>query len=418
MHDAYASFRQSNFPRYLSGNLISTAGMQMQAVAVGWELYERTGSAFALGMVGLVEVLPLIILALPAGHVADRYSRRRVLMWAQLVFTVSSIGLAAVSLEHGPIALLYVLLFCGGIARTFQGAAKGSLLPQIVAPSQFANAVTWNSAGWQIASVIGPALGGLLIGLTHRAWPVYLAAAVAALAFLVLLVGVRPLAPSSTSASASLEGLLGGVKFIRKTPVLLAAITLDLFAVLLGGAVTLLPIFAKDILHVGPTGLGWLLAGPSVGAVLMALVLAHRPFRRAGRALLLAVIGFGVATIVFGLSRSFPLSLSMLVLLGALDGVSVIIRSTLVQVRTPDQLRGRVAAINSLFIGTSNELGGFESGVLASAIGPVGSVVVGGVGTILSVAVIARVWPEIRRLGALEEPAGNGTAELQAERTG
>jgi len=309
-----------------------------------------------------------------------------------------------VSLSHGPIVVLYVLLFCGGIARTFQGAAKGSLLPQVVEPSQFANAVTWNSAGWQIASVIGPALGGLLIGLTHRAWPVYLSAAVTALAFLVLLLGIHPLVSSGAPASASLEGLLGGVKFLRQTPVLLAAITLDLFAVLLGGAVTLLPIFAKDILHVGPTGLGWLLAGPSAGAVLVALVLAHRPFRHAGRALLLAVAGFGTATIVFGLSRSFPLSLTMLVLLGALDGISVIIRSTLVQVRTPDQLRGRVAAINSLFIGTSNELGGFESGVLASAIGPVGSVVVGGVGTIVSVAVIARVWPEIRRLGRLEEP--------------
>jgi len=404
LHDAYSSFRQSNFPKYLSGNLISTAGMQMQAVAVGWELYERTGSALALGMVGLVEVLPLIVLALPAGHVADRYSRKRVLMWSQLLFAFSSIGLAAVSLSHGPIVVLYVLLFCGGIARTFQGAAKGSLLPQVVEPSQFANAVTWNSAGWQIASVIGPALGGLLIGLTHRAWPVYLSAAVTALAFLVLLLGIHPLVSSGAPASASLEGLLGGVKFLRRTPVLLAAITLDLFAVLLGGAVTLLPIFAKDILHVGPTGLGWLLAGPSAGAVLVALVLAHRPFRHAGRALLLAVAGFGAATIVFGLSRSFPLSLTMLVLLGALDGISVIIRSTLVQVRTPDQLRGRVAAINSLFIGTSNELGGFESGVLASAIGPVGSVVVGGVGTIVSVAVIARVWPEIRRLGRLEEP--------------
>jgi MFS family permease len=403
MHDPYAAFRHSNFPKYLSGNFIATSGMMMQEVAVGWELYERTGSAFALGMVGLVGVLPLIVLALPAGHVADRFPRKRVLMWSQLLFIASSLGLAAVSLAHGHVVLVYLCLALAGVARTFQGAAKGSLLPQIIEPHRFGNAVTWNSMGWQLAAVIGPALGGLVIGLTHRAPPVYLLNAFAALVFLGLLLWIRPLVTTTSAASASLESLLGGVRYIRKTPVLLAAITLDLFAVLLGGAVSLLPIFAKDILKVGPSGLGWLLAAPSIGAVVTALVLAHRPFQRAGRALLWSVIGFGVATIVFGLSKNFALSLTMLVLLGALDGVSVIIRSTLVQVRTPDELRGRVAAINSLFIGTSNELGGFESGVLASAIGPVGSVVVGGVGTIVSVVAIARVWPEIRELKTLEE---------------
>lgn len=401
-HDPYAAFRQPNFRFYVSGNIIATIGQQMQTVAVGWELYERTGSALALGGVGLVQVLPIVLLTLPAGHVADRYSRRRVLMLSQLLFIVSSLGLAAVSYRHGHLALFYLFLFLTGTARAFQGPAKGSLLPQIVEPERFGNAVTWNSVGWQLAAVLGPALGGAVIGLTHHAAPVYLIDAVMAFVFFGLLLPITPLADTAGSPPP-LRDLLGGVEFIRRTPVLLAAITLDLFAVLLGGAVTLLPIFAKDILHVGPTGLGWLLAAQSIGAVLMALVLAHRPFRRAGPALLRAVIGFGLATIIFGLSRNFFLSFAMLMLLGALDGISVIIRSTLVQVRTPDFLRGRVAAINSLFIGTSNELGGFESGLVASLIGPVASVVVGGIGTIAVVLIVERAWPSIRALGRLEE---------------
>jgi MFS family permease len=401
-HDPYSAFRHPNFPAYISGNIIATIGQQMQTVAVGWELYERTGSALALGGVGLAQVLPVILLTLPAGQVSDRFPRIRVLMASQLLFAASSAGLAALSLVHGPLPLFYLLLFMVGTARAFQAPAKGALLPQIVEPRRFSNAVTWNSVGWQLAAVIGPALGGAVIGITRRAAPVYLMDSVAALIFLLLLLRVKPLTPMSATPPG-LKGLLDGARFIRGTPILLAAITLDLFAVLLGGAVALLPIFAKDILHVGPAGLGWLLAAQSIGAVLMALVLAHRPFQRAGPALLRAVIGFGLATIVFGFSRNFWLSFAMLVLLGALDNISVVIRATLVQLRTPEHLRGRVAAINSLFIGTSNEMGAFESGALASLIGPVGSVVVGGVGTILVVIVTGRVWPEIRRLGRLEE---------------
>ncbi|MEO8199048.1 MAG: MFS transporter [Gemmatimonadota bacterium] len=401
-HNPYAAFLQPNFRLYVSGNIIATIGQQMQTVAVGWELYERTGSALALGGVGLVQVLPIVLLTLPAGHVADRYSRRLVLMLSQVLFIVSSLGLAAVSFVHGPLILFYFFLFLTGTARAFQGPAKGALLPQIVEPDRFSNAVTWNSVGWQLAAVLGPALGGAVIGLSHQATPVYVIDAVMALIFLGLIAPIRPLSNTAGTPPA-LRDLLGGVEFIRRTPVLLAAITLDLFAVLLGGAVTLLPIFAKDILHVGPAGLGWLLAAQSIGAVAMALVLAHRPFRRAGPALLRAVVGFGLATIVFGLSRNFLLSFAMLMVLGALDGVSVIIRSTLVQVRTPDYLRGRVAAINSLFIGTSNELGGFESGALASIVGPVASVVVGGIGTIVVVGAVARLWPEIRALSTLDE---------------
>ncbi len=404
-HDPYAAFRSSNFQFYLSGNVIATIGQQMQTVAVGWELYERTGSALALGGVGLVQVLPIILLTLPAGHVADRYSRRLVLMVSQVLFVLSSIGLAMVSFYHGPLPIFYLFLFLTGTARAFQGPAKGALLPQIVESSRFSNAVTWNSVGWQLAAVLGPALGGAVIGITRHATPVYAIDAVTALIFLCVLLPVRPLAAGGGNPPG-FRDLLGGITFIRQTPVLLAAITLDLFAVLLGGAVTLLPIFAKDILHVGPSGLGWLLAAQSIGAVIMAILLAHRPFRRAGPALLRAVIGFGVATIIFGFSRNFYLSFVMLVALGALDGVSVIIRSTLVQVRTPDYLRGRVAAINSLFIGTSNEMGGFESGALASLIGPVASVVVGGLGTIVVVGVVARLWPEMSRLKTLDVESG------------
>lgn len=402
-HDPYSAIRHPNFRFYLSGNIIATIGQQMQTVAVGWELYERTGSALALGGVGLAQVLPIILLTLPAGHVSDRYPRIRVLMVSQLLFAACSAGLALVSLAHGPLSLVYLLLVLTGVARSFQAPAKGALLPQIVEPTRFSNAVTWNSVGWQLAAVIGPALGGAVIGLSHRAAPVYLIDMAAALGFMLLLLRVRPLVPMSATP-ASISGLLDGVRFLRRTPVLLAAITLDLFAVLLGGAVTLLPVFAKDILHVGPSGLGWLLSAQSIGAVLMLLTLAHRPFSNAGPALLRSVIGFGVATIVFGFSKNFWLSFAMLTLMGALDGVSVVIRSTLVQVRTPDHLRGRVAAINSLFIGTSNELGGFESGAVASLIGPVAAVVAGGIGTVVVVAATARVWPEIRKLRRLEEP--------------
>lgn len=406
-HDPYAALRVPDFRRYLLGNLVATIGTQMQTVAVGWELYERTRSPLALGAVGLVQVVPVFALTLPAGHLADRVDRRRLLMAALALLALASAGLAIASRTRASVGWFYAALFVAGVARAFQGPAKEALAPQLVPRELYANSSTWRSSAWQLASVVGPSLGGVVIATFHGAVVAYLLDAVAALVFasLIATTAPRPFVPAA--GAATLHSLLEGIRFVRRTKVILAAITLDLFAVLLGGATTLLPIYARDILHVGPTGLGWLLAAPSVGALGMALTLAHRPpMRRAGRALVVAVTGFGLATIVFGLSRSFWLSLLALLLTGAFDNVSVVVRSTLFQLLTPDEMRGRVGAVNSFFIGGSNELGGFESGALAQLVGATASVVIGGVGTILVVLVVARVWPEIARLGPLTEGLG------------
>jgi MFS family permease len=403
-HDPYLALRSRGFRRYLAGNVLGTFGLQMQGVAVGWELYERTHSALALGLVGLAQVTPIMLLFLPVGHLVDRYDRRWVLMAAQGGLALAALGLALVSAEHGSVPLVYGLLVLGGTARAFIGAAKAALLPEIVPAGSFENAVAWNSGGWQTAEVLGPAAGGLLLGLTRNPALVYLSHGVLALAFLTLVARLRPLGVRKRGPAASLDSLLEGARYVWRTRILLAAITLDLFAVLFGGAVALLPIYAKDILHVGPAGLGWLLAAQAIGAVTTTIILAHLPpFRRAGPALLRAVAVFGCAMIVFGLSRWFVLSLAALAVAGAADGVSVVIRSTLAQLRTPSELRGRVSAVNSLFVGTSNELGYFESGAVASLVGPVASVVAGGVGTLLVVSAVAVGWPEVRRLGRLDD---------------
>ena len=389
----------------------------MLDVAIGWELYERTHSALALGLVGLVLVVPIVALALPSGHLADRHERRGIVLITQVVLAACSLVLALLSFERGPVPVVYVALSVIGIALAFNRPATAALLPQLVSPEDFANAVTWNSSGFQIASVVGPALGGAIIGIRHRAGPVYIVDAVLALAFFscVWAIRARPVEQADGSRAMTVSNLVAGVVYVWRTKVILAAITLDLFAVLFGGATTLLPIFAKDILHVGPAGFGWLRAAPSIGAFVMAIAITHRPMRRAGRSLLLAVAGFGAATIGFGLSRSFTLSMALLLIAGGLDNISVVVRHTLVQLRTPDAMRGRVSAVNGVFIDTSNELGGFESGVTAAWLGPVVSVVAGGLITMLVVLTVARLWPELRDMGnlAAEEwgpglEAGNG----------
>ncbi len=277
------------------------------------------------------------------------------------------------------------------------------MLPQTVPPSAFTSAATWSSSAWQLASIAGPALAGVIIASLNQIAIIYIFDAVAAIVFLILvaLIKGRPLALSAKTAT--LESLAEGLRFIRSTKVILAAITLDMFAVLLGGAVALLPVYATDILKVGPSGLGWLRAAPSIGALIVAVVMAYLPpFKSAGKTLLLAVAGFGLATIVFGLSTSFWLSIAMLTLLGGLDNISVVIRSTLLLTLTPDEMRGRISAVNSIFIGTSNELGSFESGLTAALFGPVLSVVAGGIGTILVVLAVTKIWPEMKALKKLD----------------
>lgn len=405
--DPYAALRYRNFRLLIAGRMPAQIGEMMVSVGVGWELYERTGDAFALGLVGLVQIIPVLLLSVFGGYAADRYDRKRIALISQLVLIVCSLALAVLSITEGPLVLLYGVLMVIGAARAFNNPAEGALTPLTVPQEQYLNAVTWNSTVWQSAAILGPALGGLLIALANDAALVYLvnAAAGGVLVAALLMIDVK----QTTFIAASeppLQAIRGGWLFLRRSPVILGAITLDMFAVLFGGATFLLPVFAKDILMVDATGLGLLRAAPSVGALCMAVYLSRRaPFERSGHTLLWAVAGFGVATIVFGISTSFVLSMAMLFTLGALDNISVVIRHTLVLTYTPDEMRGRVSAVNSVFIGASNELGGFESGVAAALLGPVGAVVIGGIGTILVVLGIARWVPALRDFGALSGPA-------------
>jgi MFS family permease len=413
-HDPYQALRFRDYRLLLFGMCIAQFGQQMVSVALGWELYNRTNSTLALGAVGLAQVLPIVALFLPAGYMADHQNRRRILLFTQAGLALGSLGLTALSFERGPLLLIYGCLALMGSAAAFGGPASSALVAQVIPAQVYENAMTWRSSIGQVSSVLGPTAGGFLVALLHGSTWIYAINALAALLYMSLLalLRVRPHV-GSLAGGRSLRAVAEGLRFLGRTPVLLAALTLDLFAVLLGGATTLLPVFARDILSVGPVGLGWLQAASSVGAVSMALFLAHRPaLRHAGRTLLLAVTGFGLATIVFGLSRLFVLSLAMLVILGALDNVSVVIRSTLVLVRTPDEMRGRVGAVNSLFVSTSNQLGGFESGLAAQLFGPVLAVIGGGVGTLVVVALVAWHWPDMRRLRTLS----NGEAAEEAPR--
>jgi MFS family permease len=404
-HDPYAALRSPDYRRVLAGNVLASLGAEMQSVAVGWELYQRTNDPKALGLVGLVQFLPVLFLSIPAGQTADRFSRKGQFLVAQVLMAVSSTGLAALSYSQGSVTWYYYFLGLIGVARAFSAPARWAIVPQVVPLHDLSNAVTWNSSGWQVASMLGPALGGWVIALTERAAGAYVLAALLALCCAGLVAGIRLRPVQRKREGLTLRSLLAGIHFIRNTPLILATITLDLFAVLLGGATALLPIYARDILEIGPSGLGWLRAAPSIGALVMALAMAHRPpLRRAGRALLASVAGFGVATVVFGLSRDPYLSFIMLALTGALDNVSIVVRGTLVQLLTPDAMRGRVSAVNTIFIVSSNELGAFESGMTAYWFGPVASVVGGGIGTVLVVLAVMALWPQVLRLGPLHRP--------------
>ena len=394
-HDPYAALRSPSYRLLLCGGVLAAIGGEIQATAVGYELYQRTGNPAAIGYAGLAQFLPVLLLALPAGQVADHFNRVRVFQAALLTAELASLGLAALSFWQGSIAFVYLCLVLAGCARAFSAPARQSLLPMVIPPEALSNAVTWNSSGWQIANVAAPALGGLLIWWltdqfpTYYLAPIYVLAAACSLVTVILVNFIRPRATNWPARPRSLAALLEGLRFVWRTEPLLAAITLDLFAVLLGGATALLPVYAADILQVGAFGYGWLRAAPAIGAMVTALLLAHRPpLRRPGRALLLSVAGFGAATIVFGFSDIFLLSFAMLMLTGAFDNVSVVVRGTLMQTLTPDEMRGRVAAVNIVFISSSNELGAFESGTTAAWFGPVASVVGGGVGTMLVVLLV------------------------------
>jgi MFS family permease len=404
-HDAYAALRYRDFRLLEAGRFITTFGSEMLTFAIGWELWIRTNSALALGMVGLVQVVPILLLSLPAGHVADQYNRRRIVMITEIGLAFCSLGLAALSYYQGPLWLVYACLLGIGLARAFNDPASSTLLPETIPPELFSRAATWNSSVWQFGSITGPAIGGVIVAIWNRVDVIYVFDAIAALTFAVLVSQIKGRVLPLARKSATLDSLKEGIRFMRETKVILAAITLDMFAVLFGGAVALLPIYATDILHVGAQGLGIMRAAPSIGAIIMAFALAHLPpMKNAGRTLLLAVTGFGIATIAFGLSTRFWLSVSMLVLLGGLDNISVVIRATLMLTYAPNEMRGRVSSVNNIFIATSNEMGAFESGLTAALFGPVLSVVGGGIGTILVVLSVARIWPDMRRLKTLDAP--------------
>ena len=398
-------FAQRAFVLFWFARIAAMVAYQMLAVGVGWQVYALTGSALDLGLVGLAQFVPSFLLVLVAGHVADRFDRRRVSQVCMAVEALAAAGLALGSLQGWITeAAIFALIFIVGAARAFQMPAMAALLPALVPRALFPRAIASNSAATQSAVIAGPALGGFL----YVAGPGAVYATSVALFLLTgLLIHLIRLQHAQSRADApGLDSVFDGIRFIRSRPAVLGAISLDLFAVLLGGATALLPVYARDILATGPWGLGLLRSSTAVGALAMALYLARHPMKgRAGHRMFGAVALFGLLTIVFGVSRSFALSLAALALMGAADMVSVVVRSSLVQLRTPDAMRGRVSAVNALFIGTSNQLGEFESGVTAAWFGVVPSVVIGGFGTLLVVALWMRWFPELARVDRLEAPS-------------
>jgi MFS family permease len=388
----------------------------VQSVSVGWQVYALTASPLALGIVGLVEFVPMFALALPAGELADRFDPRRLIMLATLVEAVASGFLLAFVLDgQKSVWPLYAVILLYGTARSVSRPASQSLLPFLVTPQQLPRAIAWGSSVAQLAVITGPALGGFAYAMGPAI--AYGGALVASLvsAAGMLLLGGRRVTPDPALLATRLERVREGVVFVRSRPVIYGAISLDLFAVLLGGAVSLLPVYARDILHAGPTGLGLLRSAPALGAGLTALYLTRRPLeRKVGRTMFAAVAVFGVGTVVFGVSRNFGLSLAALAVTGAADQISVYIRSALVQFATPDAMRGRVSAVSTLFISASNELGGFESGVTAALLGTVPAVVLGGVGTLAIVAIWMRAFPPLRTVDRMRDVVPSGSS-LTAE---
>jgi len=375
----------------------------MQSVAVGWQVYEITKRPLDLGLVGLAQFLPGIILFLAGGYTADRFPRKRIILICNTGFAIcSALLLTFTVLGMRSVQPIYAVLTLIGIFRAFNGPSSQAFLPLLVPEEHFPNAVAWGSTFFQAATIFGPTMGGILYGWTGGAKTVYAVAVVSLLIALTLFASVRVSSAQRPRGNASLSTVLDGFRFLWNTKLVLGAISLDLFAVLLGGAVALLPVYAREILNVGPWGLGIMRAAPGIGAMAMAVALAHWPLRRnAGATMLWCVAGFGVFTVVFGLSRNLVLSLAALVLVGASDMVSVIVRATMVQLGTPDEMRGRVSAVNMLFIGASNEFGQFESGITAHWFGTVRAVVMGGVGTLMVVGVWSWLFPELRQVDQL-----------------
>jgi MFS family permease len=397
------AFTYPDFSLYQLARFLVVAGLEMQSVAVGWQIYEITKRPLDLGLVGLAQFSPGILLFLATGHAADTFNRRKLLMACYFGFSACSALLLFYALSGWRTVLpMYGVVVLLGVVRAFNNPASRSLLPQIVSEEHLQNAVAWNSSVNQGGTILGPSLGGLIYAVTGGPAAVYTTSMVAATGAAFLMSQVKLRSRARPREPLSLKSVLAGLRYIGQKKIILGSISLDLFAVLLGGAVALLPVFASEVLRTGPWGLGLLRASPAIGAGSMALLLAHRPFRsRAGMTMLWCVGGFGAFTILFGISRSLVLSMVALILVGSMDMVSVVVRSTLVQLATPDEMRGRVSAVEMIFIGASNEIGQFESGITAQWFGAVPAVILGGVGTLLITALWAWNFPELRRVEKL-----------------
>ncbi len=407
-HAGLAAFRYPNFTLFTVARFFVVAALEMQSVAVGWQIYEITRRPLDLGLVGLAQFLPVVFLFLPAGHAADRVNRKTLVAICYVGFGICYALLFEIArMRMHAVGFIYAVLILLGVVRAFNAPAARSLLPLLVPIDVFPSAVAWNATIFQGATILGPALGGIFYAAFGGPADVYGIALIVAVLALIALLRLELTEPERPHEEVSMRSVLAGLHYIWTHKIILGSISLDLFAVLLGGSVALLPVYARDILHTGAWGLGLLRAAPGVGAGTMALLLAYKPLRsRVGKLMLFCVAGFGVFTIVFGISRSLVLSLISLVLVGASDMVSVVVRGTLVQIATPDAVRGRVNAVDMIFIGASNELGEFESGLTAHWFGTVPAVILGGAGTLIVVGLWAWLFPELReadRLTPVEE---------------
>ena len=393
-----AVYKDRNLLRFVCTRMLIVLAMQVQSVALGWFVYAQTGSAFSLGLIGLAQFLPSIPLLAMAGYAADHYDRRKVVLLSQSLQAAGALGLYA-CVHFAPTRMLpiYLMAMLIASARSFSLPATASLLPNIVSRQQFPQAVAFSSSSMQFAAMVGPAIGGFVYAAIEEQIFLALVALPVSAALLILTVKAPPTTEQTASGSAW-EKAIAGFRYVRHNSLILGAMSLDLFAVLLGGVTSLLPIFAQDILHVGPAELGILRSGPTFGALLVGIALTRLPVRRnAGQTMLWSVVVFGLATIGFGLSTNFLLSLAALVVIGGSDMVSLVIRQTMIQMATPDAMRGRVSAVNSVFVGASNQLGSFEAGVMASLLGATAAAAAGGLGALMVVAVIAHLFPALRQ---------------------
>lgn len=401
----YAALKIKDFRLFISARFLLTLGIQMQSLIVGWQIYELTHDALSLGLIGIAEALPFLIVALFAGHVADVINRKKIVLISNGVYFLCAVGLLLISTQfHHALARygivpIYAIIFVTGIARGFMSPALNAFAAQLVPKELYGNMSTWNSMAWQIAEISGPAVGGLMYGF-FGVGPAYSLVTIlnAAGWTFFSFIEKKPL-PEKTKKETMRESLMSGLKFAFGNQIILSAISLDMFAVFFGGAVAILPIFADKILHIGAKGLGFLRAAPAAGAIIMSFIQAHYPpFEKAGRNLLVAVFIFGIFIILFAISKNFYVVFILLMLSGMADDISVIIRNTIIQVYTPDEMRGRISAINGIFIGSSNELGSFESGVAAKLMGLVPSIIFGGTMTLAVVSTVAKFSPKLRKL--------------------